>query len=375
VKVLYVALHDPYILDLASGSDYHYLHALKDNGFEVKVIGPFSTQPIWLEQIFARLYQRTGKRYVKHKLTTAWLASYATNKAVAEWKPDIVLTIYPSPLVFYRGPALCVFRTDATYYGMEQSYPLYGPIALFLAMWQEKCAFRKSAVVITHSDWSRKVLSDVYKVPDDHIEVYSEPSALPSYIIPKEVDIPNWKALNGSIRLLLIGRDYRRKGIDVAIEVVHRLNASGIKVELTICGLQGQPDEFVRFVGPYKKSVPEELARYVSLFRQAHLLIHPTLFDAGAIAPSEAAAFGTPTITNDVGGMASTVRDGESGIVLPKSSPPEVYVEAIINLFSHPSAYFELCQKTRKRYDNELNWDYSGKRLGEILRRIKEQSG
>ena len=374
MKVLYVALHDPYALDKASGSDFHYLRALQDNGFDVKVVGPFLDQPIWLERMAARIYQRTGKRYVKHKLTTAWLASQATNKAVAEWKPDVVLTIYPSPLVFYRGRVPSVFRTDATYYGMEQNYPLYGPVALQLAMWQEKCAFRRSTVVITHSEWSRKVLVETYHVPDACIEVYPEPSTLPAQVVPQEIDIPNTKRLNAPFKLLLIGRDYRRKGIDLAIEVVHKLNESGIKTELTVCGSQGQSDEFVKFVGPYKKSVPEELEQYVALFRQAHLLIHPTLFDAGAIAPSEAAIFGTPTITNDVGGMGTSVLDGESGIVLPKASPPEAYVEVIANLFSHPAVYLDLCVKTRKRYDRELNWASTGKRLGEILRLVVNEN-
>ena len=82
MRVLYVAYHDPYDLDIASGTDYHYFQALKNNGFEVKTIGPFPARPIWLERTLARVYQRTGKRYLKYAFTTAWLASQATNKAV-----------------------------------------------------------------------------------------------------------------------------------------------------------------------------------------------------------------------------------------------------------------------------------------------------
>jgi glycosyltransferase involved in cell wall biosynthesis len=193
-------------------------------------------------------------------------------------------------------------------------------------------------------------------------------------VIPQEIDIPNWKALNGPIRLLLVGRDYRRKGIDIAVEMVHRLNGLGTRAELTVCGVHGKPDEYVRFVGPYKKSNPAELEQYVSLYRQAHFLIHPALFEAAGIVPGEAAAFGTPTITNDTGGLATTVSDGESGIVLPKSSPAEAYVEVINNLCSHPEAYFDLCRKARERYERELNWETAGKRLGEILRQVVQEN-
>ena len=43
MKVLFVAYHDPYVLDLASGSDYLFYQAVQNNGFNVKVIGPFDS--------------------------------------------------------------------------------------------------------------------------------------------------------------------------------------------------------------------------------------------------------------------------------------------------------------------------------------------
>jgi glycosyltransferase involved in cell wall biosynthesis len=374
MKVLFVAYHDPYDIDASSGTDYHYLQAIKKFGFTVKTIGPFPVRPVWPERILIRLYQRTSKRYMKYSFTAARVASNATNQAVNEWKPDVVFTVFPPPLVFYHGSAPSIIRIDSTYFGMESIYPLYGPVALRLTMWQEKRAFQKSSVVITHSTWSKNVLIDSYKVPADRIEVYSQVSTLPSGAIPKKVDIPKWKALDGPIRLLLVGRDYRRKGVDIAMEVVHKLNEMGIRSELTVCGLQGKSDEFVHFVGPYKKSDPNELEQYVSLHRQAHFLIHPARFEAAGIVPGETAAFGTPTITNDAGGLATTVMNGESGIVLPRCSPAEAYVTVINQLCSQPQAYFDLCQRTRNRYERELNWEFAGKRLEEIFQRVVKEN-
>jgi glycosyltransferase involved in cell wall biosynthesis len=144
--------------------------------------------------------------------------------------------------------------------------------------------------------------------------------------------------------------------------------------ELTVCGTQGQSDQFVRFVGPFKKSDPGQLEQYIDLFRKAHLLIHPALFEPAGIVAAEAAAFGTPTITNDVGGLATTVADGESGIVLPKWSPPEAYVQAITRLIQYPEEYYALCRRTRQRYERELNWDAIGKRFAEVLRQTVDES-
>jgi glycosyltransferase involved in cell wall biosynthesis len=303
-------------------------------------------------------------------MTTVWNASQATNKVVRDWMPDLVFAIAHFPFVFYTGKAPCVYRIDSTAYGEEMAWPRSGWPALRVNMWQEKRAQRHCARVITVSEWSKNILEKVYKVPAGHIRFIASPSYLPDQVIPESVDIRFWKNLADPLRLLLVGRDYHRKGIDVGIDIVHKLNTAGIRAELTICGAQGTSEEYVRFVGPYKKSDPDQLEKYIALYRQAHLLIHPAIFEPAGIVPSEAAAFGTPTITNDVGGLATTVKDGESGIVLPKGSPAEVYVQNIIELVHNPDGYYRLCCKTRERYERELNWGYAGKWLAETLREV-----
>ncbi len=107
-----------------------------------------------------------------------------------------------------------------------------------------------------------------------------------------------------------------------------------------------------------------------NLYRRAHLLIHPAYFEPAGIVPGEAAAFGTPTITNDTGGLATTVQDGISGIVLPRGSPAEAYVARIKELIAHPESYYQLCRTSRQRYELELNWQVRGKWLGDLLREV-----
>jgi glycosyltransferase involved in cell wall biosynthesis len=85
---------------------------------------------------------------------------------------------------------------------------------------------------------------------------------------------------------------------------------------------------------------------------------------------SEAAAFGTPTITNNVGGMATSVEDNVSGIVLLPNSPPELYTQKILELFNNPHRYFDLCDSTRDRYERELNWQAASHRLAEIFHKV-----
>ncbi len=302
MKVLFVAYHDPTVMDIASGTDYFHYQAICDNGFEVKIIKDLISPPIFPERLVTRLYQRVGKRYIKFNMTTTVKASRVTNKAVRKWKPDLVFSIAHFPFVFYHGKVPCVYRIDSTSYGEESSWPRAGWPALRLNMWQEKRAQHHCSRILTASEWSKNILESVYKVPAEHIRFIASPSALPLNVIPKSVDIREWKNLTQPIRLLLVGRDYHRKGVDIGIDIVHKLNIAGIRAELVVCGTQKQPEENVRFVGPFKKNNPIQLENYVSLYRQAHFLIHPALFEPAGIVPSEAAAFGTPTITNDVGG-------------------------------------------------------------------------
>ena len=117
MKILFVAYHDPTVMDLASGTDYFYYQAMCGHGFEVKIIKDMIFPSNLLERLVASLYQKTGKRYIKFNMTTVWKASHATNKVVREWKPDLVFAIAHFPFVFYNGKAPCVYRIDSTAFG------------------------------------------------------------------------------------------------------------------------------------------------------------------------------------------------------------------------------------------------------------------
>lgn len=373
MKVLYVALrHDPRDPDRASGADYNFCQALLRNGMDVEVVGPFNERPIFLERALKHLNRRIGKnRYTKYALTNVWRSSQGLNKADKELNPDAIFTLFPSPLVFYQGRTPCVFRTDTTFMGMHSQgseYLRQGPLALRIAMWQERQAFHKCTRVITQSEWSRQVLKQEYNLADEKICVFSNPAALPPHIIPDNVDIGATKRLSGPLQLLTVARDFERKGVDIALEVVAQLNASGVAAELSVCGVQGDAQPHVRYVGLFRKSVAAELEQYAQLYERAHFLIHPARFDASPIVTSEAAAFATPTISNASGGIATSVAHDESGVVLPMGSPAKAYVEAIMALIQEPQRYYDLCQRTRKRYERELNWNVAGQRVAEIVR-------
>ena len=165
-------------------------------------------------------------------------------------------------------------------------------------------------------------------------------------------------------------RDLHRKGVDIAIEVTQMLNNPGIPTQLRVVGQDRPSSENVKFMGLYTKNNPESKAQYIENYRWAHFHLFPSRFDTAGITPSEAAGFGVPTITNAAGGLATTVQDGVSGIVLPENSPAQRYVHAIRHYIEHPKAYQMLCQTTYQRYQSKLTWSALGKVLVSIFENL-----
>lgn len=190
MKVLYVAYrHDPRNPDLASGSDYQFYKAIKDNGFDIDLLGPLAGPPVVIEHWIRQIYKLvTRKRYAKFTLSRSWYASQALNQYVQKSHPDIVFSMFPAPLVFYTGQIPYVYRLDTTFLGQEQDWPLYGKLALLLSIWEEKRVFDNCAQIITHSNWSKQVIMEQYKVQGDLIEVFPNPASLPPGVTPQSSD-------------------------------------------------------------------------------------------------------------------------------------------------------------------------------------------
>ena len=352
--------------------DFDCYNALLNAGYEVLVVGPLDRPTSLLERVEIKLWQVykriTKKSGIKYPLSTALKASNMMIQEIRRNAPDGVFSIFPSFFVFRNIPVVSLWHMDSSFLGQEESWPTYGSLALKVTVWLEKRAMSHVSKIVTTSHWSKHVLKTKYEQAERKIEVVPLPSSLPNAAIPVSHDV-EVKVLEYPILLLLVGRVFFRKGIDIAIDVVEQLNRSGLPSELIVCGINEQQIEsvHVKFVGPYKKSDPDQLKQYVDLYKNAHLLNHPARSEAPGMVPSEAAAFGTPTITNDVGGLATSVKDGVSGIVLPKGSPASAYVSAIIELVNDPERYHLLCRTTRERYEKELNWDVVGKQLVAIL--------
>lgn len=360
MKILYVAGRwDPTDHNLASGLDYENYNTLLREGAEVEIVGPFKYGFSVFERILIKLYNYFfKKRLFKYSFLYFFKSAYHVNQALKNNDYDLVVSKYSAPFVLVKLNKPFLYFCDSSVKWIASSWQSFSKFTLFtMATWEER-VIKKCDHIITYSESNATALHEIYGVPKDKLTVFSVPASIPSDIIPATI-IKEEKLK--PVKLLLVGRDYHRKGVDIAIEIVEGLNQQGVQAELRIVGLDSEDSSHTKFMGLYDKTIESELKGYVDNYKWAHFLLHPARFEAAGIVPSEAAAFGVPTLTNAVGGLATTVEDGISGRVFPPKSPANVYIEEITNFVNDLDAYIALSKSTKDRYERELNWPAAGK--------------
>ena len=171
--------------------------------------------------------------------------------------------------------------------------------------------------------------------------------------------------------ILQLGRMVRRKGVDTVISGFARLiKRSGIKARLIIVGGDSEePDsrtdpELARLQRLAKK---QGISRHVTFagrqsreslkfyYSAADIFVSTPWYEPFGITPVEAMACGTPVIGTNVGGVKFTVRDGETGYLVPPNDPDAV-AERISHLFKHPKLLTVLGQQGIRRANDLFTW-------------------
>ena len=127
--------------------------------------------------------------------------------------------------------------------------------------------------------------------------------------------------------VLYLGRLKRYKRVDLVLRAVARLRQRGMRVRMIVAGkgdARGQLEETARRlrIGEsvhFAGFVPEEGKRELLSRSWVHALTSPK--EGWGITSIEASACGTPTVASDSPGLRETVRDGETGILVPHGDP------------------------------------------------------
>lgn len=171
--------------------------------------------------------------------------------------------------------------------------------------------------------------------------------------------------------ILQLGRMVPRKGIDNVIRGLARLRATrGIEARLLVVGGEARtPDpvstpeiarlhgiaceegvaDAVTFVGSRGR---QELCDY---YNAADVFVSTPWYEPFGITPLEAMACGTPVIGSAVGGIKTTVLDGETGFLVPPNDP-EALATRLGAILDHPHRRLELGQRAIRHVKENYTW-------------------
>jgi glycosyltransferase involved in cell wall biosynthesis len=233
---------------------------------------------------------------------------------------------------------------------------------------QERRALERAALAVYPSEWAAASARERYGIAAERVHVLPfGPSVEP----PDPRLVRRWIAERSSseLRILFVGREWRRKGGDLVLATCERLERAGVPVRLDIVGARppGPLPCYARDHGKVDKRFPEGRAAIGALFARAHMLFVPSRAENFGLAYSEAAAHGVPSLARDVGGVASAVTDGVSGHVLPPAAPAEAYADLLASYFERPERLRALSLSSLDEAQGRLSWASFVERLLELV--------
>lgn len=325
--------------------------------------------------ILHKQFQKLGNKKAAVEFLTGYAKYFSSQleKDLIRRKVDLLFVPSAPQLVAYcKTDIPIIYMTDATFFQLQGYYPLFTDIARYnieQGIRMDKLCFQKAAHCMLASRWTKTSAIEDYGIPESKASVVPLGANLGT--------IPGREVLQmekGSIcQLLFLGVEWERKGGQIALDTFYQLKKYGLPVQLTIIGcvppvpVEDPNITVIPFINKHKE---EEAARLYEIFRNSHFLLLPTRAECAGVVFCEASAYGVPSITTNTGGVGTYVQDGINGFALPLSATADAYAEKIRQLFNSPVSYKLLCESSRDKYEEELNWDSWGRTFHQVAANI-----
>lgn len=255
------------------------------------------------------------------------------------YAPEALRSAYEDPRLVYLGDDWRVRLTRAGGNPIEHARKLL-----------DRRAARAARRVVTHSAFTRDDLRRRYGIDAEVIRLGVDVDAFrPAPAIDA-----------ASPYVLSVGALHPLKGHDLVIEAVGRLPESS-RPRVVIVGDRGGEGPALR-AQAVQLGVELDLrerapfADVVALMQQATVVACAQIREPFGLVPLEAMACARPVVAVDDGGLRESVRDGETGLLVPRE--PQAMAAAIARLLDDPglSARFGVAG----RADVEAHWRWEG---------------
>jgi glycosyltransferase involved in cell wall biosynthesis len=267
-----------------------------------------------------------------------------------------------------------VFYTDATFAGIVNFYEKYTSLSRQIieeGHYLERKALESSALAVYASEWAARSAIEYYHADPGKVKVVPFGANIDSR--RSYEDIKRLVSLRSQrqCQLLFVGIDWQRKGGDLAVKVAGELNQRGLPTRLHVVGVKNLNREVPDFVvnhGFISKASGEGIQKLERLFSESHFLIVPSRAEAYGLVFCEASSFGLPSLSTNVGGISTVIRDGINGKTFSLDSNAKDYASFILDHFNHFPGYRQLAYSSFHESESRLNWEVAGKSLMQLLK-------
>lgn len=347
-----------------SGTHHRMYRALRKHGGDVVHLGPLRTRWSACGRAVDRVLRTLSlPRYdYSHSVVASRACAAQVRRKLQVQPVDVIFAPAASTeLAYLDADVPVVYGGDTTFALLESYYESFSrllPVSRREGHHIEQRAVERAQLLLYATEWAARSAVRDYGADPGRIRIVPFGANLDH--LPVNAAIRRGAAPGAPCRLLFLGREWERKGGDVALQVLEQLRELGIESRLTVCGCTpppGQGHPWLEVVPPLD---PEDGLRERSLARlleNSDFLLLPTRAECFGIVFAEANAYGVPAITRATGGVPEVVLHGKNGLVLPEDAGADRYAEAIVKLWRDPEAYRELRRSSREAYEVRLNWD------------------
>ncbi len=241
-------------------------------------------------------------------------------------------------------------------YALSERY--YHPWAVVrgreLPRWRalEQEAYQCARFVFTHTQLARRSLIEDYGLPESQVIYAGTGCNFDLASLPKE------KVTDDGTTLLLVGKDFERKGVDTLLKAFEIVSREQPGAHLLLAGSDARIEQpGVEVLGKiYDRNL------LMKVYERASIFVLPSHYEPCGNAVVEAMAFHLPCVVSSAGGMAELVQDGRTGFIVPPRDPDRL-AGCILDLMSDARLRQQMGLEGAKYVREELNWERVAERM------------
>jgi len=178
---------------------------------------------------------------------------------------------------------------------------------------------------------------------------------------------------------LYVGRLKRYKGVEIALRALALARERRPALRLEIAGQGGDRPRLERLARELGLAEAVRFLGFVSedekrrLMRQVWAVVFPSPKEGWGISNVEAAGCGTPALASDSPGLRESVRDGETGFLVPHGDAPAL-ADRMLALAADSGLVSRLGRGARA-FAEGLSWDRAARATEAHLQRVLAQGG